>query len=195
MPHHDQKEDGRPFEGLGAREGGIIRIIDGDLTQQVVDAIVNAANSTLVGGGGVDGAIHRRAGPQLLAECRTLGGCPVGEAKMTGGYNLPARWVIHTVGPRWRGGTHREDEQLARCYQSCLQLAVDRGIRTIAFPAISTGAYGFPVPRAARIALRETRRFLAEHPHAFDQVIFVCFGQADYERYREAAAELEGVQP
>ena len=137
-----------------------IEVVEGDITKQAVDAIVNAANTTLLGGGGVDGAIHRAAGPELLAECRTLGGCATGQAKITKGYRLPAKWVIHTVGPVWRDGQHGEDELLASCYRSCFALAAQHGIRTIAFPSISTGAYGFPMERAARIAVRETRAFL-----------------------------------
>ena len=172
-----------------------MRIVEGDLTAQAVDAIVNAANGTLLGGGGVDGAIHEAAGPELLEECRKLGGCETGDAKITRGYALPARWVIHTVGPIWRGGAHREDADLARCYRSSLVLAVAHGIRTIAFPSISTGAYAFPLARASRVALGETARFLAEHPGALDRVLFVCFGRGDYKQYLETAATLEGPQP
>lgn len=150
-----------------------ILIVSGDITRLDVDAIVNAANSSLLGGGGVDGAIHRAAGPQLVEECRTLGGCPTGEAKITKGYRLPARHVIHTVGPVWSGGHHREDESLANCYRNSLALAQQHGLRTIAFPAISTGIYGFPRERAARIAVAETTRFLAASDLP-EQVTFVC---------------------
>ena len=163
-------------------------IVEGDITTHDVDAIVNAANATLLGGGGVDGAIHRAAGPELLAECRTLGGCPTGEAKITRGYRLPARWVIHTVGPVWRDGRHGEDALLARCYRRSLDLAVERGVRTIAFPSISTGAYGFPLERAARIAIRECLGFLSEHPD-FGQVRLVCFGGQALAVYRAALVE------
>jgi O-acetyl-ADP-ribose deacetylase (regulator of RNase III) len=170
-----------------------IRIIEGDLTEQTVDAIVNAANQTLLGGGGVDGAIHRAAGPRLLEECRGLGGCETGEAKMTRGYDMPARWVIHTVGPVWRGGEHGEDDLLARCYRNALALAGQRGLKSIAFPSISTGAYGFPIERAAIIALRETTHALIDHPGSLERVVFVCYGHADFERYQEAAACLEDI--
>jgi O-acetyl-ADP-ribose deacetylase (regulator of RNase III) len=153
-----------------------IEVIEGDITRQDVDAIVNAANSTLLGGGGVDGAIHRAAGPGLLEECRRLHGCATGEAKITHGYNLPARWVIHTVGPVWHGGGNGEDELLARCYRNALALAEAHGLRTVAFPAISTGAYGFPLERATRIAILETVRFLEAHALP-EKVIFVCFGE------------------
>jgi O-acetyl-ADP-ribose deacetylase (regulator of RNase III) len=159
-----------------------ITIVQGDITRQTVDAIVNAANTSLLGGGGVDGAIHRAAGPGLLAECRTLGGCATGDAKITGGYLLASRWVIHTVGPVWRGGTHGEDDLLASCYRSCFALAVEHAIRTIAFPAISTGIYGFPLERATRIAATETRRFLA-HDDTLTEVRFVCFGAETYQTY------------
>ena len=160
-------------------------MIEDDITQQQMDAIVNAANTTLLGGGGVDGAIHRAAGPQLLAECRTLGGCPTGEARITKGYNLPAKWVIHTVGPVWHGGSHGEDELLANCYRNSLALAEQHGIKSIAFPAISTGAYGFPIERAAKIAVREAKKF-SESESSIDRIIFVCFGQAATEVYKEA---------
>src|SRR5215475_5941546 len=141
--------------------GGEIEIFSGDITNLEVDAIVNAANTTLLGGGGVDGAIHRAAGVELLAECRTLGGCAPGEAKITRGYRLPARYVIHTVGPIWRGGKHDEAKTLANCYRNSLQLAVENEIGTIAFPAISCGAYGYPVEEAAHIAFKTTRDFIA----------------------------------
>ena len=150
-----------------------ILLVSGDITRLAVDAIVNAANSSLLGGGGVDVAIHRAAGPQLVEECQTLGGCPTGEAKITKGYRLPARHVIHTVGPVWRGGNHGEDDLLASCYRNSLALAQRRGLHTIAFPAISTGIYGFPRERAARIAVAETTRFLASADLP-EQVTFVC---------------------
>lgn len=166
-----------------------IKIVQGDITKQQVDAIVNAANSSLLGGGGVDGAIHRAAGPQLLAECRQLRGCATGEAKITSGYNLPAKWVIHTVGPVWQGGDNREEELLAKCYRSCLTIAQSYEIKTIAFPAISTGAYRFPVERAAPIALGEVRHFL-ESDRAIVQVIFVCFGADVYHWYDKSVKEM-----
>ncbi len=165
-----------------------LSIIQGDITTQAVDAIVNAANTTLLGGGGVDGAIHRAAGPKLLEECRTLGGCATGDAKITKGYNLPAKFVIHTVGPVWRGGKNHEDELLASCYRRCFAIARERGIRTIAFPSISTGAYGFPVERASKIALREIRSALATNPE-LQQVIVVCFDAHTYRVYQEAVKE------
>lgn len=157
----------------------------GDITGLAVDAIVNAANTSLIGGGGVDGAIHRAAGPELLAECRMLGGCPTGEARLTRGYRLPTRHVIHTVGPVWHGGTRGEDELLAACYRNSLALAAANGLRRIAFPAISTGVYRFPLDRAASIAVAETRRFLADD-RTIERVIFVCFNNATFEAYRQA---------
>ena len=166
-----------------------LAVVEGDITKQKVDAVVNAADSTLLGGGGVDGAIHRAAGPELLEECRKLGGCPTGEAKITKGYRLPAKWVIHTVGPVWRDGKHGEDELLASCYRNSLALAVQNGVRTIAFPSISTGAYGFPMERAARIAALETKKFV-EQNEAIEKVLFVCFGRSAYEIYFEAVREV-----
>ena len=163
---------------------GEIEIVRCDITKLDVDGIVNAANTTLLGGGGVDGAIHRTAGAELLAECRTLGGCEPGQAKITRGYRLPARFVIHTVGPMWRGGKHGEPETLADCYQNSLQLAVENGIKTIAFPAISCGAYGYPVEEAAQIAVKTTREFLA-NAHKIEKVIFVLWGEEIYEAYRK----------
>ncbi len=151
------------------------RAVTADITTLHVDAIVNAANSTLLGGGGVDGAIHRAAGPALLDECRTLGGCPPGEARITGGYRLPARHVIHTVGPIWRGGGAGEAEVLAACYRNSLELAQAHGPRTIAFPAISTGIYGYPAPLAAVVAAATTADFLVSHPETFDEILFVGF--------------------
>ena len=162
-----------------------IQILRGDITKLDVDAIVNAANTTLLGGGGVDGAIHRAAGPELLAECRTLGGCRPGEAKITRGYRLPARFVIHTVGPVWRGGKHGEPETLADCYRNSLQLAVENEIETLAFPAISCGAYGYPIKEAAQIAFKATREFLAGNDNP-QKVIFVVWGEDVYDAYREA---------
>jgi Predicted phosphatase homologous to the C-terminal domain of histone macroH2A1 len=160
-----------------------VAIIQGDITELDVDAIVNAANTTLLGGGGVDGAIHRAAGSELLAECRTLGRCQSGEAKITRGYRLPARFVIHTVGPIWRGGKHHEPETLANCYRNSLRLAVENGIKTIAFPAISCGAYGYPISDAAGIAVKTTRDFLASND-TIDKVTFVLWGEDIYETYR-----------
>jgi O-acetyl-ADP-ribose deacetylase (regulator of RNase III) len=163
---------------------GKIEIIRGDITKLDVDAIVNAANTTLLGGGGVDGAIHRAAGTELLAECRTLGGCRPGEARITRGYDLPARFVIHTVGPIWRGGKRHEPEILANCYRNSLQLAGENEIKTIAFPAISCGVYGYPIPEAAQIALKTTRDFLATND-SIEKVTFVLWGEDIYDAYRQ----------
>ncbi len=168
-----------------------IEIIHDDITKLHVDAIVNAANSSLLGGGGVDGAIHRAAGPQLLEECRVLHGCETGEAKITKGYNLPAKFVIHTVGPIWHGGTHNEDDLLARCYRNSLQVAELQRVATIAFPSISTGVYGFPIERASRIALREMSEYLA-HTTQVKKIIAVCFSQHDYQIYLSSAQESDG---
>lgn len=165
-----------------------IQIVSDDITRLPVDAIVNAANRSLLGGGGVDGAIHRAAGPELLAECRTLGGCETGQAKMTRGYRLPARHVIHTVGPIWQGGDQGEPALLAACYRNCLELAVAHGVRTIAFPAISCGVYGYPLDEAAAIAVREVRQFLAGDDRVA-AVYLVCFGGEVLEAYRQALRE------
>ena len=162
-----------------------IQIVHGDITKLDVAAIVNAANSTLLGGGGVDGAIHRAAGPELLAECRALGGCEPGKAKITRGYHLPARFVIHTVGPIWRGGKHGEALILSNCYRNSLQLAVENEIETIAFPAISCGAYGYPIQQAAHIALETTRAFLAAN-RDLAKVIFALWDEDVYEAFTAA---------
>ena len=160
-------------------------VVQGDITTQQVDAIVNAANSSLLGGGGVDGAIHRAAGPQLLETCRKIGGCPTGEARITPGFRLPARWVIHTVGPVWQGGIHGEDELLARCYRNALDLAVSHKVRTIAFPQISTGVFGFPIRRAAGIAIAAISEFL-RHDAILEEVRCVCFGPESLDAVRTA---------
>jgi O-acetyl-ADP-ribose deacetylase (regulator of RNase III) len=166
-----------------------VAVIADDITRQRVDAIVNAANTSLLGGGGVDGAIHRAAGPELLAECRTLGGCATGQAKITRGYKLPAKWVIHTVGPVWQDGSQGEDELLASCYRSCFALVEKHGFKTVAFPAISAGIYGFPMERAARIAVRESKNFL-ERNQSVEMVILVCFGASALEIYKTALREI-----
>ncbi len=162
-----------------------IEIVAADITTLAVDAIVNAANTSLLGGGGVDGAIHRAAGPELLAECRTLGGCETGRAKITRGYRLPARWVIHAVGPVWRDGSHGEPELLASAYRESLRLAAEHDARTVAFPAISCGVYGYPVDKAAAIAVSEVRRFL-NADERIERVTLTCFGPAVLEAYRRA---------
>jgi O-acetyl-ADP-ribose deacetylase (regulator of RNase III) len=167
-----------------------INIIPGDITKIEVDAIVNAANNTLLGGGGVDGAIHKAAGPELLEECRKLNGCETGKAKITRGYKLPARYVIHTVGPIWRGGNNDEDRLLADCYRNSLRLAIENGIKTVAFPSISTGVYRFPVKRAAGIALREISKFFEENS-GIEKVFMVCFDQMTFEAYEEVLREIE----
>ena len=164
-----------------------IEVIEGDITGVKVDAIVNAANTSLLGGGGVDGAIHDAAGPKLLEECRRLGGCPTGEARVTRGYDLPAKYVIHTVGPVWHGGGRGEDDLLASCYRNSLALAARSGVRTVAFPAISTGAYGFPMKRAAEIAVHEVREFLRDNP-SMEKVMFVCFDAHAHQAYEAALA-------
>lgn len=159
-----------------------IILVQGDITRQNTDAIVNAANNSLQGGGGVDGAIHRAAGPELLEECRGVGECPTGEARFTKGYKLPAQFVIHTVGPVWEGGKKNEDKLLQSCYKSVLKLAEIYDCRTLSFPSISTGAYGFPIERAARIAVETVTHFM-ENSEKIDKVIFVCFSKADYDIY------------
>ena len=168
----------------------MISVIVGDITRLQLDAIVNAANQTLLGGGGVDGAIHRAAGPELLEACRPLGGCPTGEARITPGFRLPAKWVIHTVGPVWHGGARGEAALLESAYRSSLDLGLERDAKTIAFPAISTGAYGFPKRDAARIALT----VMSAYEDRFQEIIACCFGEADAELYREVLAELGGEQ-
>jgi O-acetyl-ADP-ribose deacetylase (regulator of RNase III) len=164
-----------------------LRAIQADITTLAVDAIVNAANTTLLGGGGVDGAIHRAAGPGLLEECRALGGCQTGDAKITNGHGLAARYVIHTVGPVWHGGNRGEAELLASCYRRSLELAREKNLRTIAFPSISTGVYGYPLKDAAIIAVETVKEFVDANPSSFDEVVFCCFSARDLEVYRKIA--------
>ena len=166
----------------------MIKIVRADITTLAVDAIVNAANESLLGGGGVDGAIHNAAGAALLAACRALGGCPTGEARITPGFKLPAKWVIHTVGPVWRGGTHGEPQLLTACYRNSLALAVKHGVQTIAFPSIGTGVYGYPKDRAARIAVASLR----EHETDFVEMICCCFSEADRMLYEAILTEQAG---
>ena len=168
---------------------GKIEIIQGDITKQTVDAIVNAANCSLLGGGGVDGAIHRAAGPELLAECRTLGGCKTGEAKITKGYKLPARFVIHTPGPVWHGGNNGEADKLRSCYRNCLVLASDNGCKTVDFPSISTGVYHFPLEKASDIAIKTISEYLFEHPE-IERVRMVCFDERTKGFYEKARRSL-----
>jgi O-acetyl-ADP-ribose deacetylase (regulator of RNase III) len=168
-----------------------IQIIEGDITKQQVDAIVNAANTSLLGGGGVDGAIHRAAGPELLEETRKIGGCPTGEARVSKGYRLPVKWVIHTVGPIWAGGNKNEETLLANCYKNSLAAAKEKGVKTVAFPSISTGAYGFPLERATEIALGETKKFLEKNSLP-EKVVFVCFGEKGVSTYREVFKRVFG---
>ena len=170
-----------------------IEIVEGDITKLAVDAVVNAANTTLLGGGGVDGAIHRAAGPKLLDECRRIGGCPTGDARITKGYDLPARYVIHTVGPVFKGGGQGEPELLANCYRNSLLLAVQNDLQSIAFPSISTGVYGYPLDQATRIALREALSFLSRNP-TLERVLFCCFPPGNAEVYRRTVADLGSRQ-
>lgn len=169
----------------------MIHTITGDITKITnVEAIVNAANESLLGGGGVDGAIHYAAGPKLKEECRTLGGCRAGEAKITGAYNLPCKYVIHTVGPRWHGGNNNEAGLLASCYESSLKVAMEKEIRTIAFPSISTGAFAYPVKDAARVAVSAVKQFVDEHPDAFDDIYWVLFDNQTRSVYERVLEEI-----
>jgi O-acetyl-ADP-ribose deacetylase (regulator of RNase III) len=171
-----------------------LRVVVDDITTLAVDAIVNAANESLLGGGGVDGAIHRAAGPQLLEECRRIGGCPTGEARITAGYRLPARHVIHTIGPIWRGGNAGERELLASAYRSSLQLALRHSLKSVAFSAISTGVYGFPAGPAAEIAVATAAKVAADNPGAFSDLIFCCYSEASAAHHRAALGARRGVR-
>lgn len=175
----------------------ILKAIVADITSLELDVIVNAANSSLLGGGGVDGAIHRTAGPDLLHECRILGGCKTGEAKLTHGHKLPAKYIIHTVGPVWQGGQKNESKHLANCYQNSFELAKSLSLRTIAFPSISTGIFGFPIAEASRIAVEKASEFLALHENCFDEIIFCCFSRADFEVYQQilSSCNYEKISP
>ncbi len=177
------------MSALESKSNKQILIVQGDITQQKVDAIVNAANSSLLGGGGVDGAIHRAAGAELLAECRQIGGCATGDAKITRGYNLTAKWIIHTVGPVWEGGNYGEEKLLANCYFNCLEIAKEYKITSLAFPAISTGVYQYPIERATKIAVREVKNYL-ERENTIERVIFVCFSLEIYNCYQTAIKEI-----
>ncbi|MFC1824268.1 O-acetyl-ADP-ribose deacetylase [Thermodesulfobacteriota bacterium] len=168
-----------------------VLIVQEDIARQEVDSIVNAANNSLLGGGGVDGAIHRAAGPELLEETRKIGGCPTGEARISKGYKLPAKWVIHTVGPIWGGGNRNEEALLANCYRNSFKAAQDKGVKTIAFPSISTGAYRFPLKRATEIALEETKKVL-DDDRTLTKVIFVCFGDDVYQTYQDVYKQVFG---
>ncbi|WP_053403954.1 O-acetyl-ADP-ribose deacetylase [Persicobacter sp. CCB-QB2] len=167
-----------------------IQMIKGDITTLKVDAIVNAANNTLLGGGGVDGAIHHAAGPELLEVCRNLGGCDTGQAKITQAFRLPAHYIIHTVGPVWQGGQEGEEALLRSCYENCLRLGRKIAARSIAFPSISTGAFAYPLERAAKIALQTIYAYLAKHPHVYEEIYFVCFSDHDLKVYQKIAKEI-----
>ncbi|MCX8063678.1 MAG: O-acetyl-ADP-ribose deacetylase [Candidatus Hydrogenedentes bacterium] len=171
----------------------VIQVVQGDITKETTDAIVNAANRTLLGGGGVDGAIHRAGGPEILEQCKKLGGCETGDAKITTGGRLPAKYVIHTVGPIYRDGKHGEPELLRNCYIRSLEVAVEHGIKTVAFPAISCGVYGYPIPEAAKIAITTVKEFVEKNPH-FKLVRFVMFGSDTYGPYCEVLKSLGGVE-
>jgi len=172
----------------------IIKVVKEDITRLEVDAIVNAANSSLLGGGGVDGAIHRAAGRELLSECRLLGGCKTGEAKITKGYNLPAKYVIHTVGPVWNGGLHGEEELLRNCYKNSLTLADKNDLRSIAFPAISTGVYGYPIDKACSAAYAAVKEYLCGHQCVIEEIYFVCFDDTTFQKYNELVNGDDGNQ-